>query len=127
MTVSLRFAAILTLVIGSSILRLGLFHIIVLSHASVMSHCLERSSLRYTDILSRHSVISREQNSENIISDKNDKRFSIEPERVGSIARVPRLVDTARTPPRVSLDDDIVHRETGFRSIFFCCPSATAL
>ncbi len=88
---------------------------------------MDISSRIYAEIASIQRDWLYEQNSEKTISDKNTMRSSIDHGRVGSIARVPRLVDTASTHQRVSLDDDIVQRDTGFRSIFFCWPSATAL
>lgn len=59
-----------------------------------------------------------------MISDKNGSSLLIDPDCVGSIASVPRLVDTAKIPCNEASDDAIFHLDTGFFMVVFCCFSA---
>lgn len=58
------------------------------------------------------------------ISERNGKSLLTEPDCVGSIASVPRLVDTPRIPWSDASDERIFHRDTGFFIVAFCCCSA---
>lgn len=127
MVVSSKLLAKSTLVIGSFIfcVRYSCMSFLIFM-SEKLSICV-KSCRRYVDIFWIQEIVSREQNSEYITSLKNIFRLSIDPDLLGSMARVQRFVDTASTHPRLSLEDDIVPLDTGFLSIFFCCPSANPL
>ena len=59
-----------------------------------------------------------------MISERNGRSLVIDHVCVGSIARVPRLVDTPSIPWSESADERILPRETGFLMVAFCCFSA---
>lgn len=60
-------------------------------------------------------------------SDRNGRSLLRDHVCVGSIASVPRLVDTARIPLREASEERIFPRDTGFLMVVFCCLSAALL
>ena len=59
-----------------------------------------------------------------MISERNGSNLLIDPDCVGSMARVPRLVDTPSIPWSESFDERIFHLDTGFLIVAFCWFSA---
>jgi len=82
---------------------------------------------RYADMFEIHSLHECLQNSSNTTSERNFTSLSLDPDCVGSIASVPRFVETARTHSSDSVEEVIFPLDAGFFIIAFCCFSANSL